>query len=134
MPKVVDERAAKAFGETLFSIYENFQPTRALYPDFEGSGSGNEQIMSVYWPQLAGAERFRMLWRGWSDVSLEPLYLGQMLDDFECDPGVLESIAVFSSMVESNSEQFRYQRCEYHPVSLDTPDRVSAHQNRLHEL
>ena len=80
MPKVIDERAAKLFAKTLFSLWPNFRPTRALYLDFEGGGSGDERILSVYWPQLVGTERFEMLWRGWSNAPLTPDSLEQLLD------------------------------------------------------
>ncbi len=39
-----------SFAETLFESYPEFLPTRSLYLDLEGSGSGNERVVSFYWP------------------------------------------------------------------------------------
>ena len=37
----------QAFAEKLFELYPEFLPTRSLYLDLEGSGSGNERRPTV---------------------------------------------------------------------------------------
>lgn len=51
------------FAEALFGIYPEFIPTQALYLDLEGPGSGQQDILSLYWPVLPGAARFSWLRR-----------------------------------------------------------------------
>jgi len=51
----------RAFAEKLFELYPDFLPTRSLYLDFEGSGSGWELIISLFWPKHREPRRFA--WR-----------------------------------------------------------------------
>ena len=41
------------FAEALFGIYPEFLPTQALYIDLEGRNSGQQDILSCYWPVLS---------------------------------------------------------------------------------
>ena len=50
--------AKKLFAKELFDLYPDFVPTQALYIDLEGRRNGSEDILSMYWPVLRGAERF----------------------------------------------------------------------------
>ena len=50
--------AKKLFATELFDLYPDFVPTQALYIDLEGRRNGSEDILSMYWPVLRGAERF----------------------------------------------------------------------------
>jgi len=91
-------------------MYPSFRPTRGLYIDFEGGGSrGEERILSVYWPQLAGAYRFGMLWRGWGDAPVTLDAFLHMLGTLRCDPDTLEWVVVFSGGTDVPDEQVRFE-------------------------
>ena len=51
------------FAEVLFGIYPEFLPTQALYLDLEGRNSGQQDILSFYWPVLPGSKRFSWIRR-----------------------------------------------------------------------
>ena len=55
--------ATKSFAQALFKACPTFLPTQALYLDLEGGGGGSEEIMSLYWPYLPGAQRFHWVRR-----------------------------------------------------------------------
>ena len=52
-----------SYAEVLFKLHPTFLPTQALYIDLEGRQKGSEDILSVYWPFLAGSQRFSWLRR-----------------------------------------------------------------------
>lgn len=93
----------------MFALWPDLRPTRALYIDFEGSGSGDERIMSIYWPQLAGSDRFRMLWRGSATSDLSSDSLESTLRDLSCNPSRLEWVVVFSAGQPVPEEQTRFE-------------------------
>ena len=51
------------FAETLYRLFPEFIPTQTLYIDLEGRQSGSEDILSLYWPVVAGNRRFSWLKR-----------------------------------------------------------------------
>lgn len=55
--------AVIGFAETLYRLFPDFVPTRTLYIDLEGRQSGSEDILSLYWPAVAGDRRFSWLKR-----------------------------------------------------------------------
>ena len=55
-----------SYAETLFGLYPTLLPTQALYLDLEGSGNGQEDVLSLYWPYVAGHQRFSWLIRSGS--------------------------------------------------------------------
>jgi len=54
--KLTDDQTA--FARKMFELYPTFLPTKSLYVDLEGSGSGSESIVSLFWPQNSRAKRF----------------------------------------------------------------------------
>lgn len=64
------------FAETLFDLHPDFIPTQALYLDLEGRKNGSEDIVSMYWPVLPGAERFSWIKRSQtSDIGVNEMEL-----------------------------------------------------------
>ena len=109
MPKVASDAVLRSFSERLFALHPGFRPTRALYLDFEGS-ENNERILSLFWPQRAGDDRFRMLWRGISDdYALDAEGLSGVLAEFDCDPKLLRWVVVFSGGILVPEEQTRFE-------------------------
>jgi hypothetical protein len=98
------------FANRLFADYPSFKPTRALYLDFEGSFQ-SERILSLYWPQLAGDSRFRILWRGLEDTGrgMNPEGLAGVLEELECEPGAVEWVVVFSAGMDRPEERDRFE-------------------------
>jgi hypothetical protein len=110
MPGVYKQSAVLDYAKTLFNLHPMFKPTQSLYIDFEGGGSeSDERILSVYWPQLAGDERFAMLWRGWAYAQLNADTLVNMLKSMRCDPDRLKWITVFSGGTDIADEQVRFE-------------------------
>jgi len=107
--RVKNQTAALNFAENLFAVWPDFRPTKALYLDLEGGGGGNEHILSLYWPQLAGDDRFSMLWRGWPSKPMEPDSLDRVLDGLSCNQDNLEWLVVFSGGQLNPTEQERFE-------------------------
>ncbi len=100
--------AATDFAKKTFAKWPSFNPTRALYLDFEGSGTGrDERILSLYWPQLSSRERFHMLWRG--DETMDTTSLLTKLNTLGCEPNKLKHIVVFSGGDPVSDEQQRFE-------------------------
>ncbi len=93
---------ARAFEE----LYPGFYYTRALYLDFEGSGGGSERILSVYWPQNAGNDRFFWIRRRKGRGDLGKGRFKEVLRFIEHRRDMLDWIVVFSGAVDGESAGF----------------------------
>lgn len=94
MPRLNDVQTA--FASTLFRIYENFLPTRALYLDLEGSGGGSEAAINLFWPQNSSLKRFSWAVGGAMSV-LTAGDVGYVLDDLDLANDEPKWVVVFSA-------------------------------------
>jgi hypothetical protein len=115
-----------AFAKALFRAYPAFQPTRALFIDFEGSGV-IEEVLSLYWPQKRGSNRFRWIWRGADSDALISKQLLHALGDLGCDPQTLEWAVVFSGGVNISDEQTRFKEV-FGPRLLSSVKWINLHK------
>lgn len=107
--KPLTHSVALDYAENLFATWPEFLPTRALYLDLEGGGSGNEQILSLYSPRLAGSDRFAMLWRGSSDLSMDTNSLTRALRKLAVNQNSLKWVVVFSGGQLAPTEKTRFE-------------------------
>jgi len=98
-----------AFANALFSAVPEFRPTRALYLDFEGSGAGDEGLLSLFWPWNAGPERFQWIWKPDLHEQMDPAQLKGVMSDLGCDARSLEWVVVFSGGKDVAEEQERFE-------------------------
>ena len=92
------------FAEMLYQLFPDFIPTRTLYIDLEGRQSGSEDILSLYWPAVAGNRRFSWLKRNASSgIQLEDFY--SILDRIGANKP--RWVMVFSAGKEEPDEQVR---------------------------
>ena len=108
---MLDDDPRSEFARQLFNSYPGFKSTRALYLDFEGGG-GFERILSLFWPQKPGPQRFGLLWRVLADQSLglDNAGLERLLELFDCHRELLEWVVVFSGGPDRPDEMDRFER------------------------
>ena len=99
-----------AFAEALFGTYSNFLPTRSLYVDFEGSGGGLEDVLTLFWPPKPGAERVRWVVRKADEFVPDLVHVADALDSLEIPDSSPRHIVVFSGGVELPYEQERFEQ------------------------
>jgi hypothetical protein len=85
-----------AFAEQLFELYPNFLPTRSLYVDLEGSGSGNEQVVSFLWPQNPSPTRFQWVMAGPGEI-INGEIIEEIINGLGVDVEALNSVVVYSA-------------------------------------
>ena len=86
----------QAFAEKLFELYPEFLPTRSLYLDLEGSGSGNERVLSVFWPQNPSPTRFEWVVAGPGEI-IDGEVMEEIIDELGVDVEALNSVVVYSA-------------------------------------
>jgi hypothetical protein len=126
MTRITVAQSQMAFAEALFRAYPAFQPTRALFIDFEGSGV-IEEVLSLYWPQNRGTNRFRWIWRGADSDALTSKQLLDSLGDLGCDARTLEWAVVFSGGVNISDEQTRFKEV-FGPRLLSSVKWINLHK------
>jgi hypothetical protein len=85
-----------SFADTLFESYPEFLPTRSLYLDLEGSGSGNERVVSLYWPQNPSRTRFEWVVARPGEV-IDGAVIEEMIYELDVDVETLNSVVVYSA-------------------------------------
>jgi hypothetical protein len=95
-----------AFGRKLFEVYPEFLPTRSLYVDLEGSGSGNEQVVSIFWPQNPSRTRFEWAVARPSEV-IDRKVVNSLIDNLGADIENINSVVVYSAGREDPDERTR---------------------------
>lgn len=109
MPRYPNPYAVADYGRKLFDMYPGFRHTRALCLDLEGGGSGDERVLSLFWPQKQGKQRFNMIWRGEPVESLDRAGLEYALNKLDCDPAALGWVCVFSGGDPEPQEKERFE-------------------------
>lgn len=116
--EITAHKSQANYAAVLKDRYPDFRYTRALYLDFEGTGK-TEFILSVWWPQNAGPDRFAWIRRQGNEKSLSPDAFSEIESHVADKRNALESIVVFSGeadMEHSNlppgspDEQVRMRR------------------------
>lgn len=96
----------RAFAEKLFEIYPKFLPTRSLFLDLEGSGNGNERVVSLFWPQNPARTRL-----GWVVAAPGERIVGtdiqSVIDELDTDLENPNSVVVYSAGRENPDERTR---------------------------
>ena len=86
----------QAFSEKLFELYPEFLPTRSLYVDLEGSGSGNERVVSVFWPQNPSPTRFEWVVAGPGET-IDGEAIEDVINELGADVEDVNSVVVYSA-------------------------------------
>ncbi|HCU73966.1 MAG: hypothetical protein CL790_06810 [Chloroflexi bacterium] len=102
--------AQRDYAKTLKKYYPDFIPTQALYLDFEGGGKGNEVILSVFWPQRRGSERFHWVRRQDASRYLERTQWSEIEDFISYRNDWLQSVVVFSGQTDAQPGEPDEQR------------------------
>ena len=93
------------YAKTLKKYYPDFIPTQALYLDFEGGGKGNEVILSAFWPQRRGSERFHCVRRQDASRYLDPTQWSEIEDLISYRNDQLQSVVVFSGVTDAQRRE-----------------------------
>jgi hypothetical protein len=104
-----DIGATTEYGQLLFDTFENFLPTRSLYVDFEGSGSGTEDIFTLYWPQNSGEFRTAFVIRRPQENAPTIKDLRVACEQLDVEPLEVKHIVVFSGGPVVPDEMIRFE-------------------------
>jgi len=95
-----------AFAAKLFEVYPKFLPTRSIYVDLEGSGSGNERVVSMFWPQNPSPSRFAWVVAGPGEI-IDGSAINTLINNLGADIETINSIVVYSAGREDPDERTR---------------------------